>query len=161
MGVTLLSTVSRLIRTNFAFIRQGVARGLYGNSIIGALRASGQAGRRSDLLRVIGRAREIHRFNEALKQADPRQLPNLDKIPEAPHKIRRRFSYLVEVAGRDLQTGESVLRNVTVASNELMRPQRVAELAEDNVISERDRYALDVERVQTVGLMKAGPAGLI
>jgi len=160
MALPLLSTVSALVRFAFAFVRQGVARGLSANSIIGALRVTGKAGRRTDLLKTIRYARELKNYGETVRGMPQDRLPDPRDIPLAPHKIRRQFSYQVELSGVDADTRKPVSRYVTVTSDTLIAPKVAAQWAAENADSELDRYAMEEITASVSNIMQRGPSGL-
>lgn len=159
MALPLLQTVSSLVRINWPFIRQGVARNMSSNAIIGALRTAGQAGRRSDLLRTIKYAREQKRYGETLQTKRPTDIPDRRDIPLAPHKIRREFSYLVNITGTDVATGQPVKRQITIATNSILSPAVASQMALDTIEDDEDRYGTEDATAFVSNIMQAGPSG--
>ncbi len=159
MALPLLQTVSSLVRVNWPFIRQGVARNMSSNAIIGALRTAGQAGRRSDLLRTIRYAREQKAYGERLQTTSPTAIPTRRDIPLAPHKIRREFSYLINIVGTDIDTGQTVTRQVTIATNSILSKAVASQMALDTIEDDEDRYGTEDATASVSNIMQAGVSG--
>lgn len=147
MVVSLLSTFSSLVRQGWSFIRQGVRRGLSGNAIIGALRAGGLGGRNEQLRTAIRYARELLQNEQFIRSLDPRTVLDERILKESATTLRRRFSYLAEVEGKNLQTGQRIIQRITVSSDDALTRAEIEQAAEDIVMGDEDRYSMEVTAV--------------
>lgn len=157
----LLETLSAAARFAYPFISRGVREGLSANAIGRALTAQGAGIRRADLLTLYRRESEIWTHGQNLRYLNLTAKPNVGNLPEALTTIRRQYSYVVELRGRSLSDGSSVIRNVTVSTDKLLTRGEAEEIATLYAEEGRKEYGIDVDRVLLTSVLKAGAAGTI
>jgi len=77
----------------------------------------------------------------------------------APHKIRREFSYLIDIVGTDIDTGQTVTRQVTIASNSILSKAVAEQMALDTIEDDEDRYGTEDATASVSNIMQAGASG--
>lgn len=158
--MALLDTLSRSARTAYPFIQRGVREGLSANSIQASLQAAGIGIRRQALLDVIRAESGAQLASSALRFAKPETFPNPARLGEALTKIRRQFSFTVEVRGTLGSTGEGFIQHVTVSTDRLLTRQAIEDAAQAMVEDEQERYGIDVGSVVLTGGLRSGSLGV-
>jgi hypothetical protein len=161
MPIPLLATLSATARAAYPIIKGGVARGLSANAIQGVLRAQSLGIRRQTLLDIIRAENNIERAQAALRYVGLNRIPNPNRLPQALTRLRRRYSFVVEIAGRAIETGESILQNVTVSLDTVLTRGEIERLAEEAVLSNMQTYGLEIDRATLTSGLQAGIAGTL
>lgn len=159
MPLPYLMTLSSRARIAYPIIQRGVRSGISSRSIATELTAGGIGIRRSDLLGIMRREREIIQHGLNMRFLPLNRRPNPDRLPEALTRLRRRYSYVVEAFGTDLGTGQLRKQTITIASSTLLTRLAAEQLAEQYAQGQFDSGQLEVDRVQLVNVLQAGPFG--
>lgn len=142
-------------------IQRGIRSGLSSRDISETLQAAGLGIRRSTLLDIMRREREIVAHGSNLRFLPLDRAPNPDRLPEALTRLRRQYSYTIELRGRVIDTQELITRTVTVASSKLITRRAAELLAADYVLDTPEAYGIEVDSTQLIGALKAGEAGTL
>lgn len=161
MPIPFLQTLPKRARLAYPIIQSGVRQGLASRKISELLQEYGVGIRRATLLDIMRREREIVQHGLNLKFLPLDRTPKPERLPEALTKIRRQYSYTVELRGRVLDTQELITRQVTVASSRLISRRRAEELALAAVLERQDAYGIEVDETQLINVLRAGPAGTL
>jgi hypothetical protein len=162
MAGPFLDTLSRAARAAWPFIQRGVREGLSSRSIERALVEGGLSGvRRSTLLDLMRMSAFEQRAGDALNRLQPNRRIEAQALPEALTKIRRSFSFTVDVTGTLISTGKSITRSITIASDRELTPLEIRQAAVAAVDAAGDRYGMTVEETKITGGRRAGSLGLI
>jgi hypothetical protein len=161
MALPLLLGLSKAARTAYPLIKGGVARGMTANAIGRSIKAAGLKIRRQTLLDVVRAEKGVERAGAALRFLGLNRLPNINRLPSAITRIRRRFSFTVQVTGRLLETGEQIIQNITVSTNTIFTRRETERIAQDAVSGEVQRYGLEVVSALLIGGLRAGEAGVL
>lgn len=159
MAVPFLAGLSVTLRAAYPIIVRGVAEGLSGNAIQRVLSTAGMGTRRAPLQNLISRVRGIKQQTSRLKFISRNAIPNVLRLPEALHRIRQNFSFVVRVRGTQTDTGLALDQMVTIASDIPLSRARLEQMAEDVVDRQRDRYKVLIESSLLLEGLRAGPAG--
>ena len=103
----------------------------------------------------------IQRAGRALRNVALDRLPNVNRLPKAITRLRRRYSFTVQVIGRMLETGEQILQNITVATDAPRTRRELERLAEDAIERSQDRYGFEIVSSMLVGGKQAGDVGTL
>lgn len=160
MVIPLLSSLSAGARTAWPIIQRGVREGLSTRAIGRSLSAGGMGIRTQTLHRLATAERTIWQHGQSLKFLTKSSLPNVGRLPVALSKIRRQFSYTVELRGRSPLTGQSLLQHVTIATDQNMTREALESLASEMGVEGKKRYGLVVDQSVLVGGVKAGDLGV-
>lgn len=161
MALPFLLGLSKTARAAFPIIQGGVARGLSGRGIERALKGAGLGIRRETLLDIIRREQGITRAGAQLRFLGTNRLPNIQRLPTALTRIRRRFSFTVQVTGRSIDSGLELLQNITVSTDTVLTRNELERIAEDAVLANQIRYGLDITSALLIGGKRAGAAGVL
>lgn len=154
-----LSTLSRSARAIYPIARRGAREGLSIESIGKAARAAGFRIANDSLREMVHRVREMDTRGRPSPFESPTRVPSAGMFAEAVSKIRKQYSYTVEIRG--LSEGEEVIRHFTIASNERLPNADAIEAARGMLDSSSHYVSDDFEEsgAFVVGRLKAGPAG--
>lgn len=161
MAASFLSTLPKSLRQAWPIIVGGVRQGLSGNAIQGVLRSAGLGVRRQTLLDGVRLLREGFAKWTTLRLLGTTVRPPLRMIPRSLTRIRREFSYLLEI--------EEIIDNVvekrfmTLSSNELLN-RKEAELTASRMLEEDVfKYGKEVVIISSnlTGILKAGQLGTL
>ena len=161
MAVPFVSTLTPAARIAFPIIEGGVARGLSANAIETSLRATGMGIRRQTLLDIVRRVRNVDQVGAQLRNIRRGFIPDPRRIPEALTKLRRAFSFRVQLTGIDSSTGDRFTRFVNVALNQPATRQSIENQGLAFVMAEPQRYQMVVDEVLLVSGVKAGGEGTL
>jgi len=87
-------------------------------------------------------------------------LPNRLNIPQALGKLRRQYSYTVDLRGPTWAKDRKDVQQVTVVSDVLLTPAQAEESASQMGVAGKDRYNREISQVVLVGIRQAGGEGL-
>lgn len=161
MAAPLIAGLTRAARIAMPFIERGVREGLSSRAIESAIRAGGlSVPRRQVLLDVMRGLKGIEDSGKSLKFLRQGARPDPSRMPEALTRIRRQFSYTVEVRGTHVSTGSPFVQHVTVTSDSLLTRAEMEEAAAEAVDSSKDRYGMEIESAVPIKAIKAGTAGV-
>lgn len=161
MPLPLLYTLSQAARAAFPVIQRAVREGLSSRRLEEALRAAGQGVRRSDLLAAMRIVRGATEGMPRLANIRRDSRPDPARLPEAITKTRREYTFIVEVRGYDVRSGEPVSRHVTVSSSHLPTRGEIEDEALDMAGEGGDRYGIEAESAVLVSGFRAGSQGLM
>jgi len=162
MALPLAFSLNRLQRAALPIIRGGVAKGLSSriiNTIIGSALGSGI--NRNLLLKIIRAEKGIKATTPKLKFLRLTDFPNANTLPESITRQARKFRFIVEVRGTLIDTGESIVQNITVSTDTVLTRGEIESIAENFVVEGDERYGIDVNNVVLITGEQAGKAGLI
>lgn len=161
MPLPFISTLGLAARAAYPIIKRGVREGLSSRALQTALRASGLGLRRQTLLDIMRAERGVERAASQLRFLSPTFRPNPARLPTAITKIRRQYSFTVEVRGTLMSTGETIVQNITIATDKLLRRQEMEAMATQVVEDNSDRYGVDIQQSVLVSGRRAGAAGTL
>lgn len=72
-------------------------------------------------------------------------IPGAGTMTRTPFEQVRRYNYIVDITGTDLETGLVDTRKITIASDVLMSKGRIQAEAVDVVLTDRERYGWEGE----------------
>ena len=133
---------SQSMRQAWSFVQSSVIRGLSGAEGLRQFRAGGGAIRDSDWYFLRRLASQTVQVAEQTA-VQPRTLP----VPEESFTptdwdYRQNYVSVVEVVGKDAQTGQRVVRHITVESDSLLSLESWAESALDVMEAEAENYGI-------------------
>lgn len=161
MAVPFLAGLSSRARRAWPIIRRAVREGLSANQTQLLLSRFDLGIRRQTLLDLRRRTAGIEAQRPVLRALRRDRFPNPERLSEAVTKIRRAFSFQLEVTGQSLVTGESMTRFVTITTDTLMTRAALEDLAGRTVAADVGEYELDLTGVQLTGGLRAGPFGIV
>lgn len=161
MPLPYLSTLTGRARFAYPIIQRGVRGGLSSRSIAESLTDAGLGIRRATLLDIMRREREIVSHGLNMRFLPLSRAPNPDRLPEALTRLRRQYSYTVELRGRIIDTQELITRQVTVASSKLLTRGAAETIAAGYVLETPEAYGIEVDQVQLIGVLKSGELGTL
>lgn len=162
MPIPFLSTLNALARQAYPLIKAGVAQGLSSRAIDVVLKSAfGKSIRRSTLLEVMRRESGVERIASQLKFLRLDRLPNPLRLPPAITRLRRQYSFLVEVTGHLIDTGEIIKQHITIATDTLRTRQELQNLAINTIEGEKERYGIDIIGAQLISGKRAGDMGIL
>jgi len=155
-----LASLNPRERTAYPFIRQGVREGLSSRQIMTVLQEHLGAGLRRQRLLELMRLETLEvNTGATLRYLRLDSTPNPARLPDALTRIRRNYSFDVEVRGSLLDTGEPYTRYVTVTTDDLMTRGSLEAAGMDAVEIEVGRYGMTAESALLVGGRRAGSQG--
>jgi len=161
MAGSYLDRLTGAARFSYPFIQRGVREGLSANAIQKALQANDIHLRRTTVLDLVRRERELVSAGSSLKFLNLGSRPDPRRLPEALTAIRRRYSFTVEVRGTLLSNGESRTQNITVVSDRLLTRGEIEATASGFAEGGGERYGMNVDSVVLTRGMKSGALGTI
>lgn len=161
MALSWLDSFSPAARLAFPGIVRGVREGLSARAIGRSLRAGGLSFSDRFLFEATRRQRDVWTQGQSVASLGDFQRPDPRLLPEALTATRRRYSFLVEVQGDSLLTGQRVTQHVTISTDRLLTRLEMEEAALEAVEGAPTRYGLeDVEATALFGT-RAGPLGIL
>lgn len=147
------------IRRAQPFIRGGVRRGMSAGEIGRALRRQGLGVRRADLLSAVRYEKGVE--VSATRLASVRKDRRFDpaRLPEAATKIRRAYSFTVEVTGRHEPTGKTTSRFVQISLDKVITTGEIEAEAESLVSRKFEDSKVIIEKSKIVFGVRQGLAG--
>lgn len=161
MPLPYLSTLTGTARIAYPIIQRGVRSGLASRQIAETLSNAGLGIRRATLLDIMKKEREIISHGLNMRYLPYDRAPNPDRLPPALTRLRRQYSYQVELQGRIIDTQELITRNVTVASGKLLTRREAETIAMSYALDESEQYGIEVDKVQLINVLKSGELGTI
>lgn len=159
MPAPFLATLTASARAAYPFIQRGVREGLSSRALERVIRAAGLAIRRQDLLTAMRLESGVQTQGSELRFLNQDHRPNPARLPIALTKIRRQYSFIVEVSGVNVSTGELTRRNVTVTSDSLLTRREIEAAAVDAVDSQGTRYGMRESSGTLTSGMQSGSFG--
>jgi hypothetical protein len=161
MALSWLDQFPASARLAYPGIVRGVREGLSARAIGRALRAGGLTFADRFLFAAVRLERDVFAAGQVVSSLGDRQRPDPARLPEALHAIQRRYSFLVEVEGDSLSTGERIRQHVTISTDRLLTRREMEDAAIDAVESLPSEYGMeDVEATAIFGV-KAGRQGIL
>jgi hypothetical protein len=161
VAVGILASLPASARAAYPLIQRGVREGLSSNRILEGLVKAGLGIKRQTGLDIIRAERGVQLEGGALRNLRRTAVFNPERLPEAMTKLRRKFSFQVELRGVDLNTGENTVRLVTVSTDNAMTRNDIEAHAQAFADDDQNRYGIIIESVQLVHGLKAGAAGTL
>lgn len=160
MASVFLDTLNLSERTAYPFVRQAVREGLSSRNITELLISEfGRAIRRQRLLEMIRFENLEETLGAQLKYLRRDARPDPARLPDALTKIRRNYSFDVEVRGILEESGLASSQFVTVTTDAILTRAELEDAGLDAVEEGASRYGLTaVSAVLTTG-RRAGAAG--
>ena len=159
MPLPLLTTLSLRARQAYPIIQRGVRLGLASRAIASTLQAAELGIQRASMLTIIRAEKAALKKSANLKFLPFNRRPNPALLPEALTIQRRRYSYKIAITGINPNTGEAMLQNITVATDKLITRGAAETIAAGYIEDDPRGYGIDVERVQLIGVQRAGTLG--
>lgn len=133
-----------------------MARGLSGNVILNALRASGSGARRRDVQSIVRTIKGQQRSGVAVRNTrlDRRSDPSRMAVSEFG-RMRKEFTYKVELLGTDAD-GNEIKRGIMVTTDNLHTRGEIERRARLLLRNEKADYGIDVESMQIVSAVRKG-----
>lgn len=139
-----------------------MARGISSRKLNDVIKAAtGQGIRRQVLLDFMRAVRGTKQKSTFLKFLKDNALPNINRLPAALTKIQRRLSFLVEVRGILVESGETIIQHVTLAMDNPLSKARMQQMAVQIVEDQQERYGIEVDRGLLISGVRAELAGSI
>ena len=161
MPLPFLLTLTKLARFAYPIIQKGVRAGLASRPLAKALTQAGLGIRRSTLLDIMRRERKIVQHGLNMRFLPLKRMPNPLKLPTALTKLRRAYSYTIELRGRLIDTQELITRQVTVASSKLLTREAAENIASGYLMDTPEAYGMELDKAQLINVMKAGELGTL
>ena len=161
MPPPLLTTLPGRARQAFPIIQRGVREGLSANSILTVLRSQNLGIRRQTLLDIVRSERGVIAAGSRLRSLNRNFFPDPRRLPDALTKIRRAFSFTVELRGFDLGTGESIDQSVNVSLDNVLTRNEIENRALNFIDADTERYGIAVTDVILQRGVKAGEQGTL
>lgn len=137
------ATASRSIRLATPFILHGLSAGLSANSILSSLTAGGLGVRRQTGLRLISALRQNYGYPSYLRGSKAGLYPPPSAFRPAAYPTKSRYTYVFRVTGRDILTGLSGTRFISISSNGALTSEDARGRAEDAIFAGLEAYALE------------------
>ena len=161
MALSFLSTLTKTASFAYPLIQKGVRAGLASRAIAGTLSRAGLGIRRSTLLSIMRKERTLVQHGLNMRFLPLKRFPNPLKLPTALTKLRRAYSYTVELRGRLIDTQELIKRQVTVASSKLLTRQQAEEIAGGYLMDTPEAYGMELDKAQLINVVKSGELGTL
>ena len=160
MPLPFLESLNLRAREAWPFIQAGVRQGLAFSRIDDAIRTGlGTSIRNSVLRELIRREKSIQEYGRALRSLPAGLGIDVTRLPEALTTLRRKYSYNMEVQGFNTATGELMVRNVTLTTdNPNITRSRLEEQAAE-LVNRGENYGMEVVNVNLMSALRAGFAG--
>lgn len=160
MPVPLLTTLPASARIAYPIIQAGARRGLSSRAIERIVRQSGLSiSRGRSILPIMRETLAIERAGANIRFVPKSLTINTARLPLALTNIRRNFSFVVRVVGRDA-LGNLIDRHVTVSTDRsIVTPGEIEEAA-DNLVSQEGQSDTLMEVTSTLqfGVQRAQDA---
>lgn len=157
-----IATLAPRIRALLPIIEGGVSRGISSRNINQAIKdATGKGIKRQTLLDVIRKISGVQAKHSQLKFLNARSIPNINRLPEALTKIRRRLSFRIAVRGLLIDTGEEMIQHVTLTMDNPLSRGAMETMAIDLVNDAKDRYGLEIQDSTLISGVRAGTFGTL
>jgi hypothetical protein len=161
MPPSFLDTLSHSARQAYPIIQRGVREGLSSRSISEALSNAGLGLRRQTLLDVMRLESGIQSAGRNLQFISPNNRPDPSRLPSALTRLRRLYSFTVQVTGTLTATGQTAIQHITVTSDSLMTRAEIEQAAQDAAEEGVDKYGMEVDSVKLIGGKKASDLGVV
>jgi len=161
MPAGFLETFTEIGRLAYPIVQRGVREQLTTTAIIDVLKAGGLSFRRTDMLRMVRLERGIEETSSRLRFVALDKRPDPSRLKEAAGRMRRQFSFVVEVEGRDMLTDSVLKRHVTISTDSLLTRAEIEAAAMETL--EEDEYAeeFEAQKPMLVRGVKAGVFGTL
>lgn len=157
MAGPLLSAFPKSARAAFPFIQSGVRRGLSTRAIEQSIRKAGIPVSRART--IVPLARELRAIEQAgrnIRNIGKTRTINVDRLPLAVTRQRRRYAFIVRITGIDAEQG-LIERHVTVSTDrKKITPEELEAAAEQMALGEGESGSLqDVSATLQFGTRQA------
>lgn len=161
MAAPFLASLSRTARMAYPIVQKGIAEGQSSREITRVLQDAGLGIRRQALLELIRLEKDVQVRGSQLRYMRPDAIPNPARLPEALTRLRRPFSFTVEVRGTRADTGEPWKQHVTITTDRLLSRGTLEDMGLEAAERGSDRYAMRPETSVLIGGLRAGPLGTL
>lgn len=125
------------------------------------LRAGEGGIRRQALTDLMRFERGITTAGKNLRSLNLNRAPDPRRLPDALTKIRRAFSFVVEVRGFDLGTGENILQDIGVSLDNVLTRGEIESRAVNFIDAAEQHYGIAITDVIIQTGVKAGEQGTL
>lgn len=146
-GEALGAVLNARARVALPYITAAVHRGLSANETLRTLSAAGMGIRRSNLLTIARVIRAGFETANTIRGLKGGEFPSPTLFTPATYPTQRRYSFQYSVSGINEQTGENVVRYVTITSDRLLTLDELNGAAEFAVNSNPEAYGIMVSDV--------------
>lgn len=161
MPAPLLSLLGAAARLAYPYLRGAVRAGISSRRVIRTLQTLGLGVRRQTVLNIMRADRSIMEFGRRLRFLRMDASPSVRRIPFALTKLSRRFSFLLDVSGFDVETQEAVIKRITISSSKTLPRGVLQNTAIEIVEGGKSRYGITTTGALLVEATQAGDEGLI
>jgi hypothetical protein len=161
VALPLIAGLTRAARIAYPFIERGVREGLSSRAIENAIRAGGlSAPRRSVLLEVIRGIKGVEASAGRIENVRRSFKPSPELHAPALTKIRRAYSYTLEVTGSSIGTGMPLTQHIQITSDTPLSALEREEAAAEALSAGESRYGIEVDKIKTTRALRAGSQGV-
>ena len=125
----LLETLVPSARLALPYVTSMVEKGLTSLEIQAQLQEAGLGFRRTDLLSMIRALKDVELSRPYLSSIRNDFQINPERLPPSLTKTLGKYSFNIALTGKDAETGETRIENVTISTSRLMTPGELKELA--------------------------------
>ena len=115
------------------WLTSGIKQGLSGNSILRALQAEGLGYRRTTFLSDLRILQSAETSWSTLRYVRRDATPSISHYLETKSPLTTNFQTVMQVKGYDVETGESVTRDITIGRDTLVTREQLEEDALDTM----------------------------
>lgn len=160
MALPLAATISAAARRALPIIQRGVREGLSSRAINDVIKSAfGRGIRRQTLLDVMRAERGIVELAPQLKRLGRLKRPNINRLPLAVTRIRRRLSFIVQIRGFIADVGNEIIQQVTVSTDVNLTRQEIEDLAAGTIRTGQSGTMVEIEDVTLISGVRAGRPG--
>ena len=148
-------------RFAYPIVQRAVANNVSANATAILLTAAGTGVRRTTLLEMFRRVRNVETTGAQLQFVGLNRTPDPRRIPEALTKLRRAFSFRVRLRGTDIATGDPFERFVNVALDQPLTRAEIEQIGTSFIFADPERYQIALDEVLLVNGVKSGALGTL
>jgi len=162
MAIPIIAGLAARVRGLLPLIQGGVNQGLSITAVNVIIKSvQGKGIRRQTLSDVMRAYRNIAATGPQLRSLNLNAIPNINRLPPALTRIRRKLSFIVKVTGLQVDSGLKITQMVTVALDVAVPRSEIERIAEDAIMNKIDKYKLEIESSLIQTGMIAGAAGIL
>jgi len=161
MAISFLAALNKTARVAYPIVKRGVREGLSGREIAAVLKRTNLGIRTQTLFEIIRREKNILSKGAQLKFLGRNAMPNPARLPEALTVIRRRYAFILKVTGTIAQTGESLIRNITVSTDSLMTRGQLEDIGHMIMEDDAGAYPFEIDFITLQSGIKQGELGTL
>ncbi len=162
MALVFAATLNKLARQALPLIRGGVSKGMSSKAISDTLKTTfGESIRRSTLLNIIRRYKNIDTVGAQLKFLPRLARPNPLRLPAAITTIRRKYSFIIRIVGNIEGTLERATQMVAVSTNEILTRIELETMGLKALLDNPEKYPI-IDGIPTlISGVQAGDKGTL